>query len=89
MKIRPRIYYTETDKALMWKMYLLGCEMVFSVLDLTVLQLQITRQIDALPITRNYMIEVEQALALRDGSIDSSSIKQVEETIEDDLEEVS
>jgi hypothetical protein len=35
------------------------------------------------------MIEVEQALALRDGGIGSSSIKQVEETIEEGLEEVS
>jgi cyclopropane-fatty-acyl-phospholipid synthase len=70
-------------------MYLLGCEMVFSVQDITVLQLQITRQIDALPITRNYMIEVEQALALRDGGIGSSPTKQVEETIEEGLEEVS
>jgi cyclopropane-fatty-acyl-phospholipid synthase len=73
----------------MWEMYLLGCEMVFTVQDLTVLQLQITRQIDALPITRNYMIEEEQALALRDSSIGSSSIRQVEETSEDELEEVS
>jgi cyclopropane-fatty-acyl-phospholipid synthase len=73
----------------MWEMYLLGCEMVFRVQDLTVLQLQITRQIDALPITRNYMIEEEQALALRDSSIGSSSIRQVEETSEDELEEVS
>jgi cyclopropane-fatty-acyl-phospholipid synthase len=73
----------------MWEMYLLGCEMVFRVQDLTVLQLQITRQIDALPITRNYMFEEEQALALRDSSIGSSSIRQVEETSEDELEEVS
>jgi cyclopropane-fatty-acyl-phospholipid synthase len=73
----------------MWEMYLLGCEMVFSVQDMTVLQLQITRQINALPITRNYMIEAEQALALRDGGIGSSSIKLVEETIEDDIEEAS
>jgi len=66
----------------MWEMYLLGCEMVFSVQDMTVLQLQITRQVDALPITRNYMAEAEQALALRDGGIGPSSIKQVEDDLE-------
>jgi cyclopropane-fatty-acyl-phospholipid synthase len=73
----------------MWEMYLLGCEMVFTVQDITVLQLQITRQIDTLPITRNYMIEVEQALALSDVGTGSSSIKQVEETVEEDLEAAS
>jgi len=47
----------------MWEMYLLGCEMVFKVQDMTVLQLQLTREIDALPITRDYIHENEQRLA--------------------------
>ena len=51
----------------MWELYLLGCEMVFKDQYITVLQLQITREIDALPITREYMIEVEKKLALTDS----------------------
>jgi len=51
----------------MWELYLLGCEMVFKDQYITILQLQITREIDALPITRDYMIEAEKKLALRDN----------------------
>jgi len=50
----------------MWELYLLGCEMVFRDQYLTILQIQITRQIDALPITRDYMRENEEHLAFRD-----------------------
>ena len=52
----------------MWEMYLLGCEMTFRYQNITVLQLQITREIDALPITRDYMAEAERALAHSDSS---------------------
>lgn len=52
----------------MWEMYLLGCEMTFRYQNITVLQLQITREIDALPITRDYMAEAERALARSDSS---------------------
>lgn len=51
----------------MWELYLLGCEMVFRDQYVTVLQMQITRQIDALPITREYMAECEKQLAEQDG----------------------
>lgn len=51
----------------MWELYLLGCEMVFKDQYITILQIQLTREIDALPITRNYMHENEQQLALRDN----------------------
>jgi len=51
----------------MWELYLLGCEMVFKDQHLTILQLQITREIDTLPITRDYMIEAEKKLALSDN----------------------
>lgn len=50
----------------MWEMYLLGCEVAFKDQYITVLQLQITREIDALPLTRDYIISAEKALALRD-----------------------
>lgn len=51
----------------MWELYLLGCEMVFKDQYITILQLQITREIDTLPITRDYMIEAEKKLALSDN----------------------
>ena len=52
----------------MWEMYLLGCEMTFRFQNITVLQMQITREIDALPITRDYMLEAERALMRNDAS---------------------
>ena len=51
----------------MWELYLLGCEMVFKDQYITILQLQITRDINALPMTRDYMIEAEKKLALGDN----------------------
>ena len=50
----------------MWELYLLGCETVFRVQDITVLQLQLSREINALPITRDYMVKAEKALARKD-----------------------
>lgn len=52
----------------MWEMYLLGCEMTFRFQNITVLQMQITREIDALPITRDYMLEAERALMRNEAS---------------------
>jgi cyclopropane-fatty-acyl-phospholipid synthase len=39
----------------MWELYLLGCEMSFRIQDMCVFQLQLTRRIDTLPVTRDYM----------------------------------
>jgi cyclopropane-fatty-acyl-phospholipid synthase len=52
----------------MWEMYLSASENAFRVQYMTVLQLQFTREIDVLPITREYMIEAERALALKDSN---------------------
>ncbi len=57
----------------MWEMYLLGCEMVFRYEDISVFQLQICRDINALPITRDYISNAERRLA----SIDSASITRI------------
>jgi cyclopropane-fatty-acyl-phospholipid synthase len=73
----------------MWEMYLLGCEMVFSVQDMTVLQLQLTRQIDALPITRNYMLDAEQVLSGRDHSADPNAQRRLRKRLEKDIETIS
>jgi cyclopropane-fatty-acyl-phospholipid synthase len=50
----------------MWELYLIGCEMTFRFQYITVLQIQLSREIDALPITRDYMAKAERALARRD-----------------------
>ncbi len=51
----------------MWEMYLVGCELGFRHQGLMVFQIQLTRRLDALPTTRDYMVEEERRLkALED-----------------------
>ena len=59
----------------MWELYLQGCEMVFRDQYISVLQMQITRQIDTLPITRDYMAECEKQLAEQDGETQPKTAK--------------
>ncbi len=51
----------------MWELYLLGCEMNFRHKDICVYQLQLTREIQALPLTRDYIHATEKRLARLDG----------------------
>jgi cyclopropane-fatty-acyl-phospholipid synthase len=44
----------------MWELYLSGCEMSFRHQGLMVFQMQITKDINALPVTRDYMFEWER-----------------------------
>jgi cyclopropane-fatty-acyl-phospholipid synthase len=48
--------------ARMWEYYLAGSEVAFRDQGMMVFQIQLTRRIDALPITRDYMLEDERAL---------------------------
>lgn len=50
----------------MWEIYLQGCETGFRHNRLTVFQMQITKQIDAVPITRDYISAYEQRYPLLD-----------------------
>ncbi len=50
----------------MWEFYLLACEAGFRTGGLTVFQLQLTKCIDTLPITRDYMFEAEQRMRMRE-----------------------
>ena len=52
--------------ARMWEFYLAGSEAAFRHQGLVVLQLQLTRRIDAVPITRDYIAANERRLAMRD-----------------------
>ncbi|MCX5876086.1 MAG: cyclopropane-fatty-acyl-phospholipid synthase [Deltaproteobacteria bacterium] len=45
----------------MWEFYLLSAEMEFSYMGTMVFQIQLTRDIDALPVTRDYMLDWERS----------------------------
>ncbi len=47
----------------MFEVYLSGCELSFRRQGMTVFQLQLTRGLQALPLTRDYMVEAERAVA--------------------------
>ena len=46
----------------MWEFYLAGCEVAFRHMNQMVFQVQIARRQDAVPPTRDYMLEVENSL---------------------------
>src|SRR5690606_15367877 len=50
----------------MWEFYLASCEASFRCGDDVVYQIQITRQVDTLPITRDYINEREKRLLERE-----------------------
>lgn len=52
----------------MWEFYLAACEAGFRVGGLMVFQIQLARDISAIPITRNYMFEDEQRLSPTAGA---------------------
>lgn len=43
----------------MWEFYLIGCEMAFRHQNLAVFQIQLCKRLDALPVTRDYMVARE------------------------------
>lgn len=53
----------------MWEFYLAGSETAFRYQDLVVFQIQLAREIAAMPLTRDYMHEAERALAVRETEI--------------------
>lgn len=50
----------------MWEIYLIICEMGFRYENLTVFQMQFTKSIEAVPITRDYMFDWERAQAAKE-----------------------
>ena len=51
----------------MWEFYLAASECAFRFQKLVVFQIQLTRSVDTLPITRGYMEDAERALGYREG----------------------
>jgi len=52
----------------MWEFYLAGSETAFRFQDLVVFQIQLARDITALPLTRDYMLDAERALAQQEAA---------------------
>jgi cyclopropane-fatty-acyl-phospholipid synthase len=44
----------------MWEFYLAGCEIAFRYFGQMVFQIQIARRQDAVPLTRDYMVDTER-----------------------------
>jgi cyclopropane-fatty-acyl-phospholipid synthase len=55
----------------MWEFYLAASEAAFCYQGLVVLQVQLVKRIDALPLTRDYMADAEQQLLRQDDAIDA------------------
>jgi len=51
----------------MWELYLVICEMGFRYLNLMVFQIQLTKRLDAVPLTRDYMFDWERKQAAAEG----------------------
>ncbi|RMH46174.1 MAG: class I SAM-dependent methyltransferase [Alphaproteobacteria bacterium] len=60
--------------ARMWEFYLAACECAFRYGSSHVFQMQLARERDAMPLTRDYIPEVERALAAREAQ----AIRQIE-----------
>ncbi|MEA2848904.1 MAG: cyclopropane-fatty-acyl-phospholipid synthase [Rhodospirillaceae bacterium] len=48
----------------MWDFYLAGCEVAFRYMNQMVFQIQITRRQDAVPLTRDYLIDAENSISV-------------------------
>ena len=60
--------------ARMWEFYLAGSEAAFRLQGLVVAQAQMTRSVDALPITRDYMAREEARLAEVEGMVERARV---------------
>jgi cyclopropane-fatty-acyl-phospholipid synthase len=49
----------------MWEFYLIGCEVAFRNMGQMVFQMQLTRRQDAVPLTRDYMLDYERQVRAR------------------------
>ena len=46
----------------MWEFYLAGCEVAFRYMNQMVFQLQLAKKQDAVPLTRDYMLDAEKGI---------------------------
>ena len=48
----------------MWEFYLAGCEVAFRYMNQMVFQIQLARRLDAVPLTRDYVVDAENGIAV-------------------------
>jgi cyclopropane-fatty-acyl-phospholipid synthase len=48
----------------MWEFYLAGCEIAFRYMNQMVFQIQLARRLDAVPLTRDYVVDAENGIAI-------------------------
>ncbi len=60
----------------MWEFYLCYCELGFRYGNMMVFQLQLTKQIDTLPITRDYMMPVAESSIVVDFEKAASKLRE-------------
>jgi cyclopropane-fatty-acyl-phospholipid synthase len=52
----------------LWEFYLVASEVAFRTGAMDNFQIQLSRQLEALPITRRYMVDAEDALRRKEGT---------------------
>ena len=57
----------------MWEFYLAGCEIAFRYMNQMVFQIQIARPQDAVPLTRDYIVDAERGTAAVDRGCDGGA----------------
>jgi cyclopropane-fatty-acyl-phospholipid synthase len=57
----------------MWEYYLAACETAFRFGNLVVFQIQLTKELAALPITRDYILEAESRLQQKERRLQARS----------------
>jgi cyclopropane-fatty-acyl-phospholipid synthase len=48
----------------MWEFYLAGCEIAFRYMNQMVFQIQLARRLDAVPLTRDYVVDAENGITI-------------------------
>ncbi len=64
---RIRVLYDERF-CRMWEIYLVGSELAFRRGGHLVFQMQLAKEVDAVPLTRDYMLDWERARSLREAA---------------------
>jgi len=59
----------------LWDFYLTASEVAFRIGNLDNFQIQLSKKIDALPLTRRYMVDAEEALRRKESSAERSPVR--------------
>lgn len=80
--VRPQVVEMYDERfARMWELYLAACECAFDFGSSMVFQIQLGRERDGVPLTRDYMATAKADMAARDGEIIERLAQSAEEAI--------